>query len=50
MSDENILKYKEARRNAKKCVSRARDQAYMELYRKLDMKEDEDDVYNMAKL
>jgi hypothetical protein len=37
-SDENIQKYKEARRNAKKAVSEARGQAYTELYRKLDTK------------
>jgi hypothetical protein len=50
MSDENIQKYKEARRNANKAVSEARGQAYTELYRKLDTKEDENDVYKMAKL
>jgi hypothetical protein len=49
-SDENIQKYKKARRNAKKTVSEARGQAYTELYRKLDTKEDENDVYNIAKL
>jgi hypothetical protein len=49
-SDKNIQKYKEARRNAKKAVSEARGQAYTELYRKLDTKESENDVYNMAKL
>jgi hypothetical protein len=35
-SDENIQKYKEAKRNTKKVVSEARGQAYTELYRKLD--------------
>jgi hypothetical protein len=30
-------------------VSEARGQAYMELYRKLDTKDDENDVYKMAK-
>jgi hypothetical protein len=49
-SDENIQKYKETRRNANKVVSEARDQAYTELYRKLDTKEGENDVYKMAKL
>jgi hypothetical protein len=34
----------------KKVVSEARGHAYMELYRKLDTKEDENDVYKMAKL
>jgi hypothetical protein len=49
-SDENIHKYKEARRNAKKTVSEARGQTYTELYRKLDTKEGENDVYKMTKL
>jgi hypothetical protein len=49
-SDENIQKYKEARRNANKAVSEARGQTYTELYRKLDTKDDENDVYEMAKL
>jgi hypothetical protein len=43
-SDENIQKYKQARRNAKKGVSEARGHAYSELYRKLDTKEGENDV------
>jgi hypothetical protein len=50
MSDENIQKYKEVRRNTKKVVSEARGQAYAELYQKLDTKEGENDVYKMAKL
>jgi hypothetical protein len=49
-SDENIQKYKEASRNTKKAVREVRGQAYTELYRKLDMKEGENDVYKMAKL
>jgi hypothetical protein len=49
-SDENIQKYKEAGRNTKKAVSEARGQAYTELYRKLNTKETENDVYKMAKL
>jgi hypothetical protein len=49
-SDENIQKYKEARRNAKKTVSEARGQTYTELYQKLDTKEGENDVYKMTKL
>jgi hypothetical protein len=49
-SDENIQKYKEARRNAKKVVSEVMGQTYAELYRKLDMKDGENDVYKMAKL
>jgi hypothetical protein len=49
-SDENIQKYKEARRNTKKAVSEARGQAYTKLYRKLDTKEGENDLYKMTKL
>jgi hypothetical protein len=49
-SEENIQKYKEARRNAKKAVSEARGQTYTELYRKLDTKDGANDVYKMAKL
>jgi hypothetical protein len=50
MSDENIQKYKETRRNTKKDVSEARGQVYAELYRKLNTKEDENDIYKMTKL
>jgi hypothetical protein len=49
-SDENLQKYKETRRNTKKNVSEARDQTYMELCRKLDIKESENDIYKMVKL
>jgi hypothetical protein len=49
-SDENIQKYKEIGRNAKKAVSEAKGQAYAKLYRKLDTKEGENVVYKMAKL
>jgi hypothetical protein len=50
MSDENIQKYRETRRNAQKAVSEIRGQAYTELYRKLDTKDGKNDVYKMAKL
>jgi hypothetical protein len=46
-SNENIQKYKEARRNAKKVVSEAKSQAYTELYQKLDTKKGENDVYKV---
>jgi hypothetical protein len=49
-SDGNIHKYKEARRNIKKAVSEAKGQAYTKLYRKLDMKKSENDIYKMTKL
>jgi hypothetical protein len=48
-SDENIQKYKKARRNTKKAMSEARGQTYADLYRKLDTKEVENDVYKMTK-
>jgi hypothetical protein len=41
---------KKLEKNAKKAVSEANDQAYTELYRKLDTKEGKNDVYKMAKL
>jgi shikimate kinase len=47
-SDENIQKYKSEER--RKTVSEARGQAYAELNKKLDTKEDENDVYKIAKL
>jgi hypothetical protein len=37
-------------RSTKKTVSKERDQAYAELYRKLYTKESENDVYKMTKL
>jgi hypothetical protein len=49
-SDENIQKYQKARRNTKKIVSEAMGQTYTELYWKLDMKNDENDVYKITKL
>jgi hypothetical protein len=42
-------KYKEDRRNTKKAMSEIRSQTYTELYRKLDMKEGENDNYKMTK-
>jgi hypothetical protein len=49
-SDENVHKYKEVRRNAKKTVNEAIGQAYAEVYRKLDMIEGKNDIYKMTKL
>jgi hypothetical protein len=46
---ENIQKYKKSRTNINKAVSGAMGQTYVELYRKLDTKEDKNDVYKMAK-
>jgi hypothetical protein len=47
---KNIQKYKETSRNAKKTVREAMGQVYTELYRKLDTKDGENDIYNMTKL
>jgi hypothetical protein len=49
MSDENIQKYKEVRRNTKKDMNEVRGQTYAKLYRKLNTKEGENDVYKIAK-
>nr|GEY09675.1 hypothetical protein [Tanacetum cinerariifolium] len=42
-------KYKEAKRGAKKAVARAKEKAYKDLYKRLDSKEGENDIYNIAK-
>jgi hypothetical protein len=52
-SEQEWWKHTEVQRsqkNAKKDVSKARGQAYAELYRKLDTKDGENDIYKMAKL
>ncbi|XP_071740653.1 uncharacterized protein [Rutidosis leptorrhynchoides] len=41
--------YKEAKREAKKAVARAKDKAYEVLYRRLDSKEGANDIYRIAK-
>ncbi|XP_071739679.1 uncharacterized protein [Rutidosis leptorrhynchoides] len=42
-------RYKEANREAKKAVARAKDKAYEDWYRKLDSKEGANDIYRIAK-
>ncbi|XP_071740546.1 uncharacterized protein [Rutidosis leptorrhynchoides] len=42
-------RYKEAKREAKKVVARAKDKAYEDLHRKLDSKEGVNDIYRIAK-
>ncbi|GKA57469.1 hypothetical protein Tco_0756657, partial [Tanacetum coccineum] len=42
-------RYKEAKREAKKAVARAKDKAYEDLYKRLDSKEGENDIYMIAK-
>ncbi|XP_071714176.1 uncharacterized protein [Rutidosis leptorrhynchoides] len=41
--------YKEANREAKKVVARAKDKVYEDLYRKLDSKEGANDIFRIAK-
>lgn len=47
---ENLEKYKEARREAKKAVRDARAKVNQQLYAKLDTKEGEKDIYKLARL
>ncbi|GJU83202.1 retrovirus-related pol polyprotein LINE-1 [Tanacetum coccineum] len=42
-------RYKEAKREAKKAVTRAKDKAYEDLYKILDSKEGENNIYRIAK-
>ncbi|GKC01325.1 ubiquinol oxidase, mitochondrial-like protein, partial [Tanacetum coccineum] len=42
-------RYKKAKRKAKKAVARAKDKAYEDLYKRLDSKEGESDIYKIAK-
>ena len=49
-SEDNIQKYKAAKKNAKKAVSEARGRAYEDLYQKLSTKEGEKDIYRIATL
>ncbi|GKB80815.1 retrovirus-related pol polyprotein LINE-1 [Tanacetum coccineum] len=42
-------RYKEAKSEAKKAVARAKDKAYKDLYKRLDSKEGENDIYKIAK-
>jgi hypothetical protein len=43
-------KHKETRRNTKKNCERSKGQAYAELYRKINVKEGENDIYKMTKV
>jgi len=49
-SEDNIQKYKSAKKNAKRAVSEARGRAYEDLYQKLSTKEGEKNVYKIATL
>ncbi|GJX46763.1 retrovirus-related pol polyprotein LINE-1 [Tanacetum coccineum] len=42
-------RYKEAKREEKKAVARAKDKAYEDLYKRLDSKEGENNIYRIAK-
>ena len=45
----NIEKYKVAKKTAKQVVSEAKGWAYEDLYRRLSTKEEEKDIYRMAR-
>uniref|UniRef100_A0A8I6XAQ5 Endonuclease/exonuclease/phosphatase domain-containing protein n=1 Tax=Hordeum vulgare subsp. vulgare TaxID=112509 RepID=A0A8I6XAQ5_HORVV len=49
-SAANMEKYKVAKKAAKRAVSEARGRAYEDLYQRLNTKEGEKDIYNMAKI
>nr|GEX50182.1 hypothetical protein [Tanacetum cinerariifolium] len=42
-------RYKEAKKEAKKAVARVKEKAYEDLYKRLDSKEGENDIYRIAK-
>ncbi|KAL3518874.1 hypothetical protein ACH5RR_021463 [Cinchona calisaya] len=48
-SDENIEKYKLAKKESKKAVNEERDRAFEDFYQKLESKEGERDIYKIAK-
>ncbi|XP_071695456.1 uncharacterized protein [Rutidosis leptorrhynchoides] len=45
----DVERYKEAKREAKKAVALAKENAYEDLYKKLDSKEGANDIYKIAK-
>ena len=49
-SEDNVQKYKSAKKNAKRAVSETKGRAYEDLYQKLSTKEGEKNVYKMATL
>lgn len=49
-SEDNMQKYKVAKKNAKRTMSEARGRAYEDPYQKLNTKEGEKNVYRIAKL
>jgi hypothetical protein len=48
-SVNNIKRYKVAKKTAKRAASKVRGQMYDGLYQRLDTKEEEKDIYRMAK-
>ncbi|KAE8665053.1 Glucan endo-1,3-beta-glucosidase 4 [Hibiscus syriacus] len=44
-----IQRYKEAKREAKKTVAKTKDKAYEEMYKRLDTKEGQNDIFRLAK-
>ena len=47
---DNIEKYKVAKKTAKRAVSVAKGTAYEDLYQRLSTKEEEKDIYRMARV
>ncbi|XP_033097631.1 uncharacterized protein LOC117101709 [Anneissia japonica] len=47
--EESKMIYKEARRETKRAVAKAKENAYEELYERLNTKEEEKDLYRLAK-
>ena len=50
MSDENLEKYKEAKKAAKTLVRDARTKVNQEVYARLDTKDEEKDIFKLARL
>ena len=48
-SEENLKNYKETKKVAKRVVSEVRSKAYENLYKRLDTKDGERDIYKLAK-
>jgi SUMO ligase MMS21 Smc5/6 complex component len=49
-STSNMVKYKEAKKNARRVMNEARGRAYDELYERLGTKEGKKYIYKMAKI
>ena len=49
-NEENLKNYKEAKKSAKRAVSKVRSKAYENLYKRLNTKNGERDIYKLAKV